>query len=117
MSKRLLVFTADSHLAKCAWRRHPEVSGDAYRGFAAGVTYCVNNAAQVAGLGQGGDLFDGAPTAADVELFLARTEELKAAGVPLMLVQGNHAKSATVPWGCVNRYAVWLHGLPPQKLP
>jgi DNA repair exonuclease SbcCD nuclease subunit len=112
-----LVFTADSHITEYAWKRHQEVRGDSYRGFQQVVSYCVQNQEKVAALVQGGDLFDAHPSAEDVDFYLGCVLSLKLAGIPLYLIQGQHGRARTIPWGCVDHYATWLHGLKPQPLP
>ncbi len=117
LDKRLLVFTADSHIAECAWRRHPEIKGDSRRGFSQVVNYCVAHASEVVALVLGGDTFDAKPEADDIEFYLRCVNQLKEAGVLIYAIQGQHGRSRTVPWTSIDPYVIWLHGLQPQPLP
>jgi hypothetical protein len=105
----VIAFCADTHIAPRLWQSLPDVKGDAYSSWAQIVESCKTN--QVKCLILGGDIFDSVPTPEDVYHFLRGVDELRYAGIPVLAVQGQHARSRTLSWTGIDAHVTNLHGL------
>lgn len=98
-----LLLTADWHLDRAAWGRHPDATGDSLYA----LRQIVDHAARLdCPVIAAGDVFDTAePDSATVH---AAVGELDRLGLPVYFVQGQHER-ASPPWLALSPHAVHLH--------
>lgn len=89
------VVASDWHLAPGAWKRNPAIAGDAYWGLQQAVAACLDRGLPMVAPG---DLFDVQHPDA-MSLYTARTwvDRMKAAGLKVFHVQGQHEYQHPVP--------------------
>ena len=104
----MYLFAADTHLSLNTWKSLPAVKGDSYRSFEQIINHAINNKAEAVILG--GDIFDGTPIPDDVECFLRGARRLKENNIKVLAIQGQHARSGTIPWTSIDPYVYWLCG-------
>lgn len=110
----MIVFTADLHLFPCAWASMPKVWGDTYNSFNQIIDYCVANKPQALVLG--GDIFDAHPDPFTVRTFLTGVTKLCNMGIPVLAVQGQHARDRNLSWTNVIDCVVELGTIPSYKV-
>lgn len=92
----LCVVSADWHLERNAWAKHPTLCGDAYYGLEQVVTYCLNEKVPLIAAG---DLFNEPyPEALSVWHAAKQMERMANANLPVYFVQGQHEKTRDTPW-------------------
>lgn len=85
---QIAVVTGDNHLQPCVWSRHPDMREDTYVSFRQIVDYCCEHMLPLFLLG---DIFDRQnPDALSVSFFMQQMERMRAAGLAVRFVQGNH---------------------------
>jgi DNA repair exonuclease SbcCD nuclease subunit len=108
------VFFSDAHLQMQAWKDMPGVKGDAFESLSQVVQFCVSS--KVEALIDGGDLFDGQPSAFDAYFLLNALEELKKANVKVYSIQGQHGRDRALSWACIDPYVTNLESAGQIKL-
>lgn len=98
-----LLLTADWHLDRAAWGRHPDATGDSLYA----LRQIVDHAARLdCAVVAAGDVFDTAePDSATVHAVVGELDRL---GLPVYFVQGQHER-ASPPWLALSSHAVHLH--------
>lgn len=98
-----LLLTADWHLDRAAWGRHPDATGDSLYALRQVIDLAARHDCPVVAAG---DVFDTAePDSATVH---AAVDELNRLGLPVYFVQGQHER-ADPPWLSLSQHAVHLH--------
>lgn len=100
-------FTADWHLAPCAWKRNKLGVGDSYDALKFIVDYCVEHQLVLVAAG---DLLDQTvqPDAKTVDVLCQNMSRMESAGLPVYYIQGQHEKSDP-PWMSVHRWPKHVH--------
>lgn len=96
MKQPICAISADWHLDRYAWAKHPGLAGDSYFSVSQVVNYCVNNQLPLIAAG---DLFDdSAPDSYTVWVAMSQLDRLRLSSLPFYFIQGQHERSRDVPW-------------------
>lgn len=95
-------FTADWHLAPCAWKRSKLGAGDSYEAIKFVVEYCIGHSLPLVAAG---DLLDQTvqPDAQTIDVLCECMSKMQEAGLPVYYIQGQHEKS-NPPWLSVHAW-------------
>lgn len=107
MRSPLLVVSADWHLEKNAWVRHPNLSGDSYYGLKQVVDIALLfNIPLVAA----GDLFNHSyPDSYSVRMAMEQLYRLQKANLAVYYNQGQHEKTKDQPWLGLHSHPIHIH--------
>lgn len=88
-----IYFVADAHMSRLIYRNRPDISGDAHRALRSVVESVLEDEADEKALVFCGDNFDSRrPEPLDIAVFKSCVADLKAGGVRVLAVAGNHDK-------------------------
>ena len=105
----MIVAMGDTHLHPNAWASMPQVKWDTYNSFEQIVDYAIEHKAEMIVLP--GDVFDTHPPADTVAFFLRQVDKLKAVGIGLCTIQGQHGRTRSgTPWPQISPYVTNLEG-------
>lgn len=110
-AKPIAIATSDWHLDEYAWADRREISGDSLAAFRQIVSYAVKHRLPILAAG---DLLDRKPNLAGlISQIRPQLNRLQEAGVPLLLVQGQHELQPDTPWLCaIHDWPIWLWDKP-----
>lgn len=107
MQTPLFNFAADLHAAPGTWANRPNLRGDAYYSFQQIVEDCVERRLPLV---LGGDVIDVVkPDARTIAVICRLCDQMKAAGLPIYYIQGQHELNRESPWLSVHDWPVHLH--------
>lgn len=107
MSRPLFVISADWHLERHAWAKHPELTGDAYFGLKQLIDYCVAHSLPLVAAG---DLFEKSyPDSLSVSVAHKEMSRMEDAALPVYFVQGQHEMTREQPWLGIHPWPQHVH--------
>jgi hypothetical protein len=106
MSQNSFVFAADLHLSISAWANCPTLYGDSYESLKQIVDFCVLHQRPLL---LGGDVYDVKRPHPECVLMLhQQLDRMRAVGLPVYFIQGQHEMDRESPWLLSHGWPVWL---------
>lgn len=100
MAKPICSISADWHLERNAWAKHPTLAGDSYYGLQQLVDYCLNHDLPLIAAG---DLFNEAnPESKPVWVAAQQMTRMQQADLPVYYIEGQHERTRDTPWLAVH---------------
>jgi hypothetical protein len=101
------IVCGDPHLSPGAWVDRPEIDGDAYRAFAQVVDIAIGMQLPLFLLG---DVFEKRrPDPRSVECFCRQMDRMQEAGLPVLVIQGQHELDRVTPWLLVHGHPTHMN--------